>query len=68
MNKQKFFFSTAKEIESCATCATSLMDKLKAARIMADPEVEYRFEERAAILEYDGGFDRAEAERMARGA
>jgi len=29
-------------------------------------DVEYAFEERAAILEYDGGYSREEAERLAR--
>jgi len=29
-------------------------------------DIEYAFEERAAILEYDGGYSRKEAERLAR--
>ncbi len=30
-----------------------------------DAEARYRFEERAAIMEYDGGLSRTEAEKMA---
>jgi len=31
-----------------------------------DPESKHDFEERAAIMEYDGGLTRQEAERLAR--
>ena len=30
-----------------------------------DPETRYLYEERAAIMEYDGGLERVEAERLA---
>lgn len=32
----------------------------------SEAEAQYRFEERAAIMEYDGGLNRDEAERLAR--
>ena len=34
---------------------------------LLDPEEKYRFEERAAIIEFDGGYSREESELLARG-
>ena len=39
----------------------------KSKKVKNMSEEEYRFEERAAIMEYDGGLSREEAERLARG-
>jgi len=41
---------------------------LRAALIEHKPEILHAFNERAAIMEYDGGLDRAEAERRATSA
>lgn len=53
---------------------SDLISYLGNASVIAEPlplewsedDWRYAFEERAAILEYDGGYDRAEAERRAR--
>ena len=48
---------------SFATCATIALMSQKVKNMS---EEEYRFEERAAIMEFDGGLSREDAEGMAR--
>ena len=46
----------------------NLLEKYRAklTSMKQDEERRFRFEERAAIIEYDGGLTREEAERLAR--
>ena len=50
--------------EDNITDITDITDKGEKLKIMG--EEEYRFEERAAIMEYDGGLSREEAEAIAK--
>ena len=46
--------------------ATSATIALKSQKVKSMNEEEYRFGERAAIMEFDGGLDRENAERQAK--